>query len=206
MQHSEHELSRFFKMDNQYVHAGFWKRVFAHFLDGIIINGCVILLACIVILITQGYHEESFNNMVLTGILLSSLIVPLLINPIYQAIMESSKKSATLGKMILGITVIGAYGQKITFARALGRAYLKAGVNFFFMFAHIAAAFETNKRSLHDLGSDTYVINKKYLKELYIQHYEIDGNNCCEKVMSSDEIKKMARLPIKQLTNNTLIL
>ena len=40
---------------------------------------------------------------------------------LYFAIMESSSRQATLGKMVLGIVVTDMDGKRISFGRALGR-------------------------------------------------------------------------------------
>src|SRR5262245_43274473 len=44
---------------------------------------------------------------------------------VYEAIMLSSEKQATLGKMVLGIAVTDLNGGRINFARATGRHFAK---------------------------------------------------------------------------------
>ena len=44
---------------------------------------------------------------------------------LYYALMESSQKQATLGKMALGIKVTDQHGARISFGRATGRLLAK---------------------------------------------------------------------------------
>jgi len=53
---------------------------------------------------------------------LSSAII---VGWLYFALMEASKKQATLGKIILGLTVVDTYGNKISFLIATKRFFLK---------------------------------------------------------------------------------
>ena len=74
----------------------------------------------------------------------------------YFARSESSKEQATLGKEAVGIKVTGPNGERLTFAKAGMRAFLKlilgGGV------ASLLAGFTPKKQALHDMIAGTLVV------------------------------------------------
>src|SRR5262245_33411480 len=88
------------------VYAGFWERVGASLLDGLI------LLVPNLILI-YGLPEP-------LGRVLSAVMVWL-----YSAFLESGQGQATLGKKAMGLKVINGEGQQISFGQATGRHFGK---------------------------------------------------------------------------------
>ncbi len=79
---------------------------------------------------------------------------------LYFAVMESSEKQATIGKMVLGIIVVDLEGKKISFARATGRFLAKFLSNVTLLLGYIVAGFTYRKQALHDLIADTLVVVK----------------------------------------------
>ena len=75
--------------------------------------------------------------------------------------MESSSKQATLGKMVLGIVVTDAGGNRISFGRALGRNLAKIISDIILFIGHFMVAFTEKKQGLHDLIAGTLVVVKK---------------------------------------------
>ena len=63
---------------------------------------------------TDEYWRYMSVVLILSGVM---FIVQIL----YFAVMESSSKQATLGKMVLGIVVTDIDGKRISFGRAIGR-------------------------------------------------------------------------------------
>ena len=100
------------------------------------------------------------------GLLMATMIswqvVSLVIAWLYFALMESSKKQATLGKMLLGIKVIGKDGGRISFARATGRFFCKIISYITLYIGFLMAAFTRHKRALHDMIAETYVVKKSF--------------------------------------------
>jgi serine phosphatase RsbU (regulator of sigma subunit) len=74
------------------------------------------------------------------------LIVPW----IYSAIMESSAKQATLGKMALGIVVTDLEGKRISFIKATGRHFCKIISILSLFIGFFMAGFTKQKQALHD--------------------------------------------------------
>lgn len=126
-------------------YAGFWKRVGATLLDGIIVSLPIGLVAGMIF----GNEEMIYSN-------LFTFVLGLL----YKTLMESSIKQATLGKMIVGIRVADLNGDRISFGRAVGR-YFAAIVSAIILFiGFMMAGWTSKKQTLHDIIAGTLVVNK----------------------------------------------
>ncbi|MDY7037753.1 MAG: RDD family protein, partial [Thermodesulfobacteriota bacterium] len=68
------------------------------------------------------------------------------------------KYDATLGKMACKIKVITSDGGKVSYARALGRHFAEFLSAIILSIGYIIAAFDDQKRSLHDRICNTRVI------------------------------------------------
>jgi uncharacterized RDD family membrane protein YckC len=85
---------------------------------------------------------------------------------LYFAIMESSAKGATLGKMLLHLRVTDMKGDRISFARATGRFFAKALGILTFYIGFLMAFFTAKKQALHDLISGCLVVTVKPVRDL----------------------------------------
>jgi uncharacterized RDD family membrane protein YckC len=121
-----------------------------------------------------GGFLERFGAIVIDAIVLSVAIAILtivtfgsggivwLFGPwIYEALMLSSAKQATLGKMALGLVVTDIEGRKLSFGRATGRHFAKYISAFILGIGFIMAAFTEKKQALHDMIAQTLVVNGK---------------------------------------------
>jgi len=66
----------------------------------------------------------------------------------YQAVMESSVKQATLGKMALGIVVTDLSGNRVSFGKALGRYFGQILSGFILGIGFLMIGFTTKKQGL----------------------------------------------------------
>lgn len=154
--------------------AGFWKRFVAYVIDHIIL-GFIELVIFLPILFIMGIvflDNNRFSNyrysainvpaeiedlienvdiFILVIVILMITIVSLVINWLYYALMESSGKQATPGKMILGLKVVDLEGNRISFIRATGRFFAKIISGLIFNIGFIIAAFTEKKQALHDI-------------------------------------------------------
>ena len=87
-------------------------------------------------------------------------IAGLLVWWLYFAIMESSDKQATLGKMALDIRVVNREGGRISFARATGRNFAKILSGMILMIGYLMAGFTARKQALHDMVAGCLVVNR----------------------------------------------
>ena len=104
-------------------YAGFLLRVVATILDNMIIG--VPLQFFVFSLIGVAFSSTDLMDSEAGQTIFSILITLFLIGVafLYKTLMESSVKQATLGKMIVGIKVTDLQGNRITFARAVGRYF-----------------------------------------------------------------------------------
>ena len=121
-------------------YAGFWKRFAAAIIDAI-------LLSVIGTILTAGTFGIGA---------VSLLFLPW----VYEAVMLSSEKQATFGKMILGIVVTDTRDQKISFVRATGRHFAKYLSALILGLGFLMAAFTQKKQALHDMMANTLVVSK----------------------------------------------
>ena len=77
---------------------------------------------------------------------------------LYFALMESSARGATLGKMALGLRVVTSDGQRLSFLHATGRYFAKILSAIILFIGFIMIAFTERKRGLHDMIAGTLVI------------------------------------------------
>jgi uncharacterized RDD family membrane protein YckC len=68
--------------------------------------------------------------------------------------------SATPGKMACGLRVVRPDGERISYARACGRFFAEILSSITLGIGYIIAAFDDEKRALHDRICDTRVVRK----------------------------------------------
>lgn len=91
-----------------------------------------------------------------------NFILSFLLVWIYQAVMESSIKQATLGKMALGIAVTDLSGKRISFGKASGRHFGQILSGFILGIGFLMIAFTARKQGLHDIIAECLVVNKTH--------------------------------------------
>jgi len=133
-------------------YGGFWLRVLAYVLDSIVVSVVTIPFAFVVGLMI-GFNGGSPAVAELVGNLIGIVMAW-----IYAAIMESSSKQATLGKMALGMKVTDEAGQRISFGRATGRHFSKILSGMLLCIGFIMVAFDQRKQGLHDKIAGTLVV------------------------------------------------
>ena len=142
--------------------AGFWIRFVACILDGLILGlvaaVMVVIFAAIAAVSGKTADEDPPAAIVLLGVLM--VLAYVLICWLYEALLTSSERGATLGKRALGLRIVRADGAQLSFGRATARYFLKAivtpmvplGIGF------MLAGWTSGKRALHDLMADTLVV------------------------------------------------
>jgi uncharacterized RDD family membrane protein YckC len=157
-------------------YASFFKRFIALVADKLILN---ILLLPLIIFAVSGFGISLLSNPwafmdtdfdewpLFFEALLSSFPIVLIIGYIagyillswlYFALFESSRRQATLGKMMMGIFVADEYGRRISFRKALGRTLGKILSKWFCYLGFIIAIFTERSQALHDLLASTLVL------------------------------------------------
>ena len=160
-------------------YAGFWLRVVAYLIDGLIVGAFVsvvgFLLAMIFTVIGGAFgagmgrdFARSMGNPnagpdpgMLAVIGVTEFLVwgvALIGSWLYFAIQESGPAQATIGKRVMGLRVTDISGQRISFGRASGRFFGKIVSGMIFYIGFIMAGFTERKRALHDMIAGTLVV------------------------------------------------
>lgn len=138
-------------------YAGFWIRLLARFVDGLIIVIPFAILAVVGLMIWG-------NSLPGAGIFVQLLIVlgQFLIGAVHVGynIFFVGKYGATPGKMLCKIHVVTPTGEKINFGRATGRAFADLLSYFICNLLYLMVAFDEEKRALHDHICNTRVVYK----------------------------------------------
>jgi uncharacterized RDD family membrane protein YckC len=155
-------------------YAGFWMRFLAYLIDSLVVGvASAIIIVPIFLVMGLGaaagitsspdqIDEEAVTGLAVAaaGILFLVVIVLGAIQWLYFALMESSSKQGTLGKMALGLLVTDMQGNRISFGRATGRYFAKIISGAVFMIGYIMAGFTQQKQALHDILAKTLVVKR----------------------------------------------
>ncbi len=128
-------------------YAGFLRRLVAYLVDVLIFYIFFFVLG-LIFGGAGGGGQEIFG------------IIALVAAWLYFALMESSERQATLGKMAISIKVTNLEGDRISFGRATGRYFAKILSGIILLIGYIMAAFTAKKQGLHDMLAGTLVVMK----------------------------------------------
>lgn len=134
--------------------AGFWIRVVAAIIDGIIL-----LVPNVLIGMVLGGEVDPQTGQAAGGGLAG--LISLLVYFAYYTALQGGKWQATIGKRVLGIHVMRTDGSPITYARAFGRYMASILSGLLLMIGYIMAGLTREKTALHDLIADTRVVYGK---------------------------------------------
>lgn len=145
------------------VYAGFWLRLAAYVIDSFLL-GFVLGNLLLRPLVGRPGGIPANNPWVLftsTSPQISALLLLFLMgNWVYYALMESSPWRATVGKKILGLQVTDLSGNRISFPRASGRFFGKIVSSMTFLVGFAMAGFTARKQALHDILASCLVTRK----------------------------------------------
>ena len=140
------------------VYAGFWIRVGAKIIDVIILYalGFVVVLLGGLFIVSSPSSGGHISTRFIAGNIFIAMMswVIQIAYPVYFL----GKYSATLGKMACGLKVVRPDGEKISYARACGRAFAEGLSSLILGIGYIMVALDEEKRSLHDRICDTRVV------------------------------------------------
>ena len=156
-----------FQAGGAVVYAGFWKRAAAYMIDGFAVGVVSWIVQMVVMAVFFGVSAGAMAGDAtglmaggLMGILVGMIIVPMALNAIYFAAFHASSKQATLGKMAVGIKVTDEHGQRISFARGIGRFFAMILSGLILYIGFFMAGFTDRKRALHDMVCNTLVVDQ----------------------------------------------
>lgn len=147
-------------------YGGFWIRVLAYIIDGVIlgVTSQVLMIPVSAFIVPSMVQVQPGNEMAAIGSMFMLMGVSTFISItlfLFYFTFFHGRWGATLGKMACGLRVVTAEGEPITYMRAFGRfwAFMLSGIILYI--GYIMAAFDDEKRSLHDRICSTRVIKKR---------------------------------------------
>jgi uncharacterized RDD family membrane protein YckC len=150
-------------------YAGFWLRVVAAIIDGLILGiplGFVLFLLILSAVPFLAHRQDPMTIvMAILPRLLFFAVIYLVASWLYWGLMESSAWQATLGKKALGLQVTDIAGRRPTFGRASGRFFAGRGIGMvpyvgglYLLISCVMAGFTEKKQALHDIIAECLVI------------------------------------------------
>lgn len=145
-------------------YSGFWQRVAAQLIDGIIIDifvsiGTFLVDQVFIFNMSIGYLFNSIDPIFLvfkTWYMLGYWCILLS----YEVLFIGSVLEATPGKLMIGIKVVDKHGDRISYLRSLGRFFSKF-FSAILAIGFIMIAFTERKQGLHDKIMGTLVIQSE---------------------------------------------
>jgi len=153
-------------------YAGFWLRVAAAIIDGVIMSIALgVLLVPLFLLTGMGAqfgglaerHGQPDPALVVgfIGMILVFVVVSLLGQWLYHAYLESGEKQGTWGKQVMGIYVTDLTGYRTTFGRASGRFFAKIITGMIPLgIGYVMAGFTERRQALHDMIASCLVLRR----------------------------------------------
>jgi uncharacterized RDD family membrane protein YckC len=136
-------------------YAGFWIRFVATILDGLILTIPFYVITFAFESILKPSHEMS-----LALIQIGLMLLQLMIDALYEIILVA-RYGATLGKMAVGLKVVTADGEPISYGRSTGRYFAKILSELILFIGYVMVAFNREKCGLHDFICETRVIKRR---------------------------------------------
>ena len=138
-------------------YAGFWIRFVARFIDGLIATVVLGIPSALVMWGLVGSQNARPGPQLAMQALLQLVGVAFAVG--YNTFFIG-KYAATPGKMAVGVKVVAPDGSRITMMRAFGRAWADYLSSLTCAIGYIIAAFDAEKRALHDHICTTRVVYK----------------------------------------------
>lgn len=142
-------------------YGGFWIRVVAYIIDGILLNIVFGILSFVTGISLVPASFADMDSADALGAMSLFQILSLVGTWLYFALMESSKGGATVGKMVVGLKVVTDRGERLSFLNATGRFFAKFVSTIILCIGFLMVAFTDRKRGLHDMIAGTLVVTAR---------------------------------------------
>lgn len=134
-------------------YAGFWIRFVAKIVDNLLLMAVGMMFGVVVGVAAGATGSE--------GLMIAAQLFLYFLNMAIGAVYTTfflGRYGATPGKMILKIRVVRSDGTPLTYQRALGRYFAEMLSSLVLCIGYIMAAFDVERRALHDYLCDTRVV------------------------------------------------
>jgi len=147
-------------------YGGFWRRFFAKFVDGIALYLITLPFDLIFsrVILGQphsfGYQPDAENMGDFFLFTAMNMVVGISVGLAY-CVFFIRRYQATPGKLALGLKVLRSDGTTLSVGRIIGRYFSEWISGMILLIGYIMAAFDDEKRALHDRIADTRVIKSR---------------------------------------------
>ena len=146
--------------------AGFWRRLAAGIVDVLVLMSVFAILATLVAVVlrhplprfSQLGPDYVVDMAVNGGVLAEAGLALLAILGFLYFFLFTALRGQTFGQHLMRVTVIDAYGERPTIARALIRTLALIPSALLLALGLLWIGFDREKRGLHDWIADTYVV------------------------------------------------
>ncbi|HEX8339679.1 MAG TPA: RDD family protein [Tepidisphaeraceae bacterium] len=140
------------------IHVGFWWRVLAYIIDYLVL----LVPGFLINLIFQGVAGAVGRDAtpVQIAVIVTNMIVSISLWWLYFALMESSARQGTLGKMAIGAIVTDEAGGRIGFGHATARYFSKILSGIILCIGFMMVGWTQRKQGLHDILAKTFVVRR----------------------------------------------
>jgi len=147
-------------MPARFSYAGFWLRFVAKVIDSLILSGIVMVISKAMGIWHDFPPLDSFEQLYqfldeMKAVARVGLVVGLAYNWFFLR-----RFSATPGKLMLGIKVVRSDGSALSHGRIIARYFAEMLNRFTLFIGYVIAAFDDEKRAMHDHICDTRVVKK----------------------------------------------
>jgi uncharacterized RDD family membrane protein YckC len=140
-------------------YAGFWIRAGAAVLDGILLWVVNTIVSLPFLALIGASATGDGNPALALAAMMASLLVQLGIGVSYE-VWFIGRYGATPGKFALRLRVVTSEGSRVTYSRSFGRYFAKILSGLTLGIGFLLAAFDEQKRALHDRICDTRVVRR----------------------------------------------
>jgi uncharacterized RDD family membrane protein YckC len=143
-------------------YGGFWIRFVAKIIDNIImgmVNWAIMIPVSMVAAPAVMQGSEQFPTSGFFAFMGIQLVISISLPAAYSTYFIG-RFGATLGKMACRLKVVTPEGGRVSYGRALGRFFSEMLSSMILLIGYIMAAFDDEKRTLHDRICSTRVVHK----------------------------------------------
>ncbi|UFS62344.1 RDD family protein [Sulfurimonas sp. HSL-3221] len=133
-------------MEQRYVSV--WNRFLAYWIDMIVLNAFFGLFFAFPLLF--GFESSGMSIVLAVTLSIAALL--------YMPLMHASAYQGTVGKLALGLRIVGPDGGRIGFLRAFIREIIK-GFSFLFVLPLVVIFFSKKRHALHDMAVGSSVLD-----------------------------------------------
>jgi uncharacterized RDD family membrane protein YckC len=142
-------------------YAGFWRRFAAYLIDGLLMGAAILVVFIVLGLLGASAAAAGGEAGAAAALSMLLFVIPFLVvgGWLYFALMESSVRQGTLGKMAIGIKVTDLNGNRLSFGRATGRHFAKIVTSLIpLAIGWMLAGWTAKKQALHDMMASCLVV------------------------------------------------